>query len=323
MSFHPHKVAPGEISPDQPTVSAPAKTGLSRGDVLRLLAVNLLWALCYPLIVIGLASAPPLHFAALRALLAGVVLLATGFAVRRPLPSSLSAWATLGGIGLATTALGFGGMFTAGGRISPGIATVLANVQPLLAAMIGAAVLSNPLKGRTLLAILIGFAGVSLVAVPGFMSPGPKDWGVGAALVLFAAVGVAAGNVMLKRLAGSIDPWMAMGIQFVLGSIPLFAVSDALEPWGVVAWSGTFLVVLSLLAVFGSALVFLLWFGLLQRNELNRLNIYTFLTPVFALLIGMLSFGERLTGLQWLGALVVVMAAVMAGRKPAVANASM
>lgn len=322
MSFRPEKFSPCLKNSDQPTSTPPAKSALSRGDVLRMLAVTVLWALCYPLIAIGLASAPPLHFAALRALLAGVVLLSIGFATGRRLPSSPGAWAVLGGVGFATTALGFGGMFAAGGRISPGIATVLSNVQPLLAAMLGAVVFSNPLKGRTLGAILIGFVGVSLVAVPGFTSPGSNDWGVGASLVLVAAVGVAAGNVMLKRLAGSIDPWMAMGVQFVLGSIPLFAVSEALEPLGTVAWNGTFLVVLSLLAIFGSALAFLLWFRLLQRYELNRLNTYTFLTPVFALLIGMVSFGERLTDLQWLGALIVVVAAVMASRKTAVSNAS-
>ncbi len=116
---------------------------------------------------------------------------------------------------------------------------------------------------------------------------GFEEGQVGAVWVLLAAAGVAAGNVLLKRLGGSIDPWMAMGVQLVLGSVPLFAASETLEPRGTVVWSGMFLIAPALLAVFGTALASLVWFRLLQGNELNRVNTYTFLTPVFALLIGM------------------------------------
>ena len=53
------------------------------GAAFRLLAVMVLWAACFPLITIGLDLAPHLAFAALRAALAGVCLIALGALCKR------------------------------------------------------------------------------------------------------------------------------------------------------------------------------------------------------------------------------------------------
>lgn len=55
-------------------------------DRVRLILVMFLWALCFPLISIGLTTAPPIYFAALHSLIAGVGLLVPVYALRRPLP---------------------------------------------------------------------------------------------------------------------------------------------------------------------------------------------------------------------------------------------
>jgi hypothetical protein len=60
---------------------------------------------------------------------------------------------------------------TAGDRISPGLATVLSRSQPLLAPMLGAAVLSERLTGRTFGAILVGSAGSSWWRLPALSRP--------------------------------------------------------------------------------------------------------------------------------------------------------
>ena len=49
-----------------------------------------------------------------------------------------------------------------------------------------------------------------------------------------------------------------------------------------------------------------LWYYLLNRTSLNRLNTFTFLTPVFGLFLGGLFFEERLGLVQGLGIVVTV-----------------
>jgi drug/metabolite transporter (DMT)-like permease len=130
-----------------------AKRRLPASTIGGLLLLVLIWAFCFPLIEVGLVSAPDLRFAALRAFLAGVLLVAISWLLRRPFPSGPRTWLKLAGIGLSLTALGFGGMFLAGGRVSPGLATVVANAQPLVAALLGYLVLGEHLRGLRGLAL--------------------------------------------------------------------------------------------------------------------------------------------------------------------------
>ena len=120
-------------------------------DVGLLLFVMLLWALCFPLISIGLSLSSPLYFAALRSLVAGVGLVIPAAVLRRPLPRQLNLWMGILGVGLSYTSAGFAGMFLAGGVVSPGLASVLANMQPLIAAILAFFLLGERLKRRTLM----------------------------------------------------------------------------------------------------------------------------------------------------------------------------
>lgn len=274
----------------------------------RLGLVIFLWALCFPLITVGLTMAPPLTLAALRASVAGAALLLPAVLLRRPWPRGWRVWLTLAGVGISLTAMGFGGMFLAGGQVSPGLATVLANVQPLLAAVLAFFVLGERLGPRRRVGLLLGFAGILLVAAPGFGPGAANSSPLGLAYIGLGAVGVATGNVLLKRLAGQVDLLMATGWQLVLGSIPLGVAARLWEAPQQVTWSLPLLLVLLALGLLGTALAFALWFSLLHRSELNRLNTFTFLTPVFGLIIAATFFDERLQGVE-----IVGMALILAG----------
>jgi drug/metabolite transporter (DMT)-like permease len=274
-----------------------ARRALSPGDLARLALVIILWAVCFPLIAVGLAAAPPLYFGALRAFVAGLGLLLPAALLRRPLPDR-RAWPGLLGAALAATSLGFMGMFLGGGIISPGLATVLANTQPLIAAVLAYAALNERLGRGGVVGLLLGFAGILLIALSGSQGEEATTTPLGVIYVLLGAVGVAGGNVLLKRLAGRVDPLMATGWQLLLGGLPLLLASLAFEAPIRVAWSPPFVAILLALGLLGTALAFVLWFSLLGRAELTRLNSFTFLTPVLALLIGVLFFGERLPPLE-------------------------
>lgn len=59
------------------------------------------------------------------------------------------------------------------------------------------------------------------------------------------------------------------------------------------------------LVVLGSSLAFWLWFEAL-RVELNRANAYTFLVPIFGLMIGAAFFRELLEAVQAAGVILVL-----------------
>ncbi len=277
-----------------------------RTDIAWMVMVALLWAICFPFIVIGLPDAPPLLFAALRAFLAGGLLIFVCMAQRHRGTCQLNPrnLRQLGLIGLSYTALGFGGMFLGAGHLSPGLATVLAGTQPLIAAAIAAIWLGETLKAKGIAGLVTGFLGVALLSWPGY--DGNNDGYLrGITWVLMAAIGTAVGNILLKKEAGgSIAAPMAIQLLFG-GGMLLLASAMAGEHWNV-NWTARFTGSLLILSALATAAMIFLWFGLLARAPLNQLNIFSFLTPVFGLLIGFLFFDERLQFVQALGILIIL-----------------
>lgn len=279
---------------------------MSTGAAFRLVVVMGLWASCFPLITLGLDLAPHLAFAALRAALAGACLLALGAALRRPLPRGWRSWGLIGAVALGATSLGFLGMFHAAEFVSPGLATVLANAQPLFAAILAYSLLGERLGALGKTGLLAGFIGIAVIAWPGLASDDIQGYTLGIAYVVLAAIGVATGNIAIKQLAGRVDPVMAMGLQLLLGAGPLAILSFLTEEVSATSWSADFIVLLVVLSLFGTSLAFWLWFTALEEVELSRANAFTFLVPVFGLAIGAAFFDERLGWTQLAGVIVIV-----------------
>lgn len=110
--------------------------------------------------------------------------------------------------------------------------------------------------------------------------------------MLAGAVGVVVGNVVVKPCR-SPGRAAAMGWQFAVGATPLGLLALATEDPGGIRWSWPFVWSLFVLSLLGTAAVSVLWFYLLQRARLTQLNVFTFLTPIFGLVIGRVFFAEQ------------------------------
>ena len=285
--------------------------------------VMFLWAVCYPLLATGIQFAPHLTFATLRAALAGFVLTAAAIALRRPLPRGTRTWLVIGAIGLGATSLGYLGMFHAAEFVSPGIATVIANTQPLLAAALAASMLNERLGRLGLLGLALGFAGIVLIASPHVVARWQAAYLIGIGYILLAALGITVSNVLIKRISGEVDALMVVGLQLMIGSLPLAAGAWALEDPGRVVWSVEFVGALLSLSLLGSALVYWLWFRVLEEAPLNRANAFSFLIPIFGLTMGALFYGEVPGWPERAGIALAVVGVALVGRdqpQPALAR---
>jgi drug/metabolite transporter (DMT)-like permease len=269
--------------------------------VSKILLAMLLWAACFPLLTIGIAYAPHLAFATLRALLAGLVLVGLALALGRPYPCGLKNWGTLSLIGFGATSLGYFGMFHAAEFVSPGIATVIANSQPLLAAGLASVVLGERLTLRGKIGLSLGFCGIIVIAAPGLLDGVQENYLVGIGYILLAALGITISNVMLKKVAATVDPLMTIGWQFLIGAVPLAIASATMEDPTAIQWSLAFIATLTTLSVFGSALVYVIWLSVLSEVTLNKANAFSFLVPVFGLTIGVLFYDETLSVTAFVG----------------------
>lgn len=280
-------------------------------QTLSIITVMFLWAICFPLIVLGLPHAPHLTFAAMRAFLAGAVLLLPSLIMRRQQPSGIKMWMMLGAIGLGATTMGFFGMFHASEFVSPGIATVIANTQPLMAAVLAAIVLKEHIDGRGKIGLFIAFIGIVLIALPSLFLDAGGDTMRGIGFIILAALGITISNVLIRHIAGRIDALSAMGWQLIIGSFFLTVIAFFTEDMSVVTWNNSFILSLLGLALPGTALAYWLWFRVLGAVELNRANAFSFLVPIFGLVMGVAFYNEYIGPLAAVGIALTVLGIVL------------
>lgn len=257
---------------------------LGRPRPARMLWITAAWGACFVMIRWGLRDAPLLWFAALRALLAGVALLAVAVVQRRPMATGLRTWWLIGLLAVTNASIAFAAMFAGVDGIATGTAAVLANAQPLMILLPAWWFYGERVTVRTAVALVVGFGGLLVVALPG-------GGGSGAWLSILAALAITAGTLLARQLAGT-DIVQAAGWHFVIGGVLLAALAGAVEGVPKIDWTLRFVLSLAFLGLIGTALAFWAWFTETLRCPLGQLTAWTFLTPVFGIAFGVLLTGE-------------------------------
>lgn len=266
------------------------------------------WGSCFVLLDWGLGGRQVLWSMALRALIAGLALsaAATMSRCRRPQPTepmTAWTWSLIGVLALMNVTVAFGAMAAATSGVTTGVASVLANAQPLLVVLPAWAMFGERPRWTEIAGVAIGFGGLLLVAVP-------SGFGSGAGLALLAATGITVGALLARRLGG-VDVMVLGAWQFLLGGTMLVVAAFVLDGAPVISWSARFVIALLALALVSTALPYVLWFTELRRASLTAVVSWTLLVPLVGVALGVLVLGERLTAAEVAGAATVVLALVI------------
>lgn len=250
--------------------------------------ITAVYGACFVAIDLGLRDAPVLWFAALRALVAGAALVAVAGTQRRPAPGNARAWGLIVVLGLVNVTVGFGAMFAGAAGLATGTAAVLSNAQPLLILLPAWWFYGEAVSARTAIALVVGFTGLLVVALPG-------GGGSGAALAILAAVAITSGTLLARRLGG-IDVVVAAGWHLLVGGGALVVLAAAVEGAPVIAWTPRFIATLAFLSLVGTAATTVAWFVEVGRSRLDILSAWTFLTPVFGIILAAVVLGQVPSG---------------------------
>jgi drug/metabolite transporter (DMT)-like permease len=142
---------------------------------------------------------------------------------------------------------------------------------------------------------VLGVLGVAVVFSHQLAIAGGKAL-AGSIAVVLSAIFAAYSNVLVKGHERKLDPAILAGGQMFFGLIPLLLVGIPLEgnPFN---YRWTPLAVLSLLylAVVGSVIAFMLYYWLVHNMDVTKTMLISLVTPVVAVLLGMLVLGEDLS----------------------------
>jgi O-acetylserine/cysteine efflux transporter len=268
-------------------------------DFTLALVVCIVWAGNFLTSAHALQEIPPFLFSALRMIILALLLIA----FLKPPPRAQ--WPRLIAVALLNGALHFGtslwALRMAGDLSSPAI--VMQSYIPM-SVLLAWAILGERFAWRTGSAIALSFAGVLVL---GF-DPLVLDHPASLLMMLFSAFLIALGTVLMRGLSG-IDGVSLQGWTAVIGIVPLLAISAAIEPGSVAAlrdahWSSWGSAVYS--AVFASLIGHTLFFKLVQRHPVVQVMPYLLLTPVFAVALGILAWGDRPGANLWIGGAMVL-----------------
>ena len=282
-------------------MSAPgARGGGLRGrDLVLVLIINIAWAGNFLTSAFALREVPPFLFVALRLAMLAVVL---AWFMKVP---DRRQWPLLIAVALCNGVLHFGLSFwalhLAGDLASPAIA--LQSYVPM-AALLAWWWLGERFGWRTGLAIAISFGGVLVLGFDPIVLDAPMSL----VLMLVAAALLAIGTVLMRQLSG-IGMIDQQGWTAIIGILPLLALSAVFEPggfaslssaswigWGGAAYSGIFA------SLFGHGL----YYVLVQRHPVAQVTPWLLLTPVLAVGLGMLFWGDRPGPRLWIGGAMVL-----------------
>ncbi|HVR82083.1 MAG TPA: DMT family transporter [Luteimonas sp.] len=268
-------------------------------DLALVLIICIVWAVNFLTSAFALREIPPFLFTAVRL---AILALALGAFVKLP---PRGQWSRLIAVALCNGVLHFGLSFwalqLAGNLSSPAI--VMQSYVPM-AALLAWWWLDERFGWRTALAITLSFAGVLVLGFDPLVLQQPASL----VLMLVSALFLAIGTVLMRPLKG-LDMVSQQGWTAIIGVLPLLALSAVFEPNGLAAlraaswigWGGA-----AYAALFASLLGHGLYYVLVQRHPVAQVTPWLLISPILAVLLGIVFWGDR-PGVQlWIGGAMVL-----------------
>jgi drug/metabolite transporter (DMT)-like permease len=311
--------------PAPPARRAPLSTESrtsDRGTDLGLVFLTLVWGVNFAVVKGALEHIPAMAFNGLRFPLASLTVYLI-LRSRGPLPiPERKDWLRLALLGIAGNGV-YQLLFIQGlDRTTAGNTALLLATVP-----VWTAVLSAVLREGTLDRWVLGGIGTTLAGMVLVVTGGGARVGLGAATLtgdllaagaafLWASYTVGSRGLILRYGSVPVTAWTLWSgsvVLVLLGLPELATLSWGAVPivsgWGAVAFAG----------ILALGLSYLLWYRGVHRLGSARTAAYSNLVPVVALLTAWALLGEVPSGLQWIGAVVIIGGIVLArvgGRVP-------
>jgi drug/metabolite transporter (DMT)-like permease len=199
--------------------------------------------------------------------------------------------------------------------IPSGQAAILGFTMPFWGALIAWTFLGQRPGARVLMALAIGGLGVVLLIVNGIDAYAKAP--LGFALGLLAAIGWAAGTVILKRRPIPISPLVLTGWQLLVAATPLLIAAVAFSGGEWFMPSATSIAVIAYITLVPMALGNVAWFAIVGLLPANIAGLSAVMVPVVAMISGAVVHGEPLGPVQWISMLCCAAGVAMALLRPA------
>jgi drug/metabolite transporter (DMT)-like permease len=282
--------------------------------LLAFAIIYFVWGSTFLAIRIGVHEVPPLLFAAMRFLVAGLVLYGWMIARGERSPSRRQ-WMSAVVLALLIFVIDYGLLFWAEQRVPSGIAAVIMATIPVFIALSEILFLrTQRLTVRLAAALLIGIAGVAVLMSRSLNLGGAPIDRSGAMAIILGSLSWSIASVLTRRLPLPSSKVMSSGAQMLAGGVLLTFTAAAFGEFRdfhpSTVSSGAWFSLLYLI-VAGSIIGFTAYVWLIHHESPTKVGTYAYVNPVVAVLLGYLLGGETLGLRTILGTLFVLISVVV------------
>jgi len=261
-----------------------------------LFIVYFVWGSTYLAIRVGIRDGSgfePFWFGGLRVLAAGLILITWGYIRGKKIWPARKDLLVLAASGLLLWIGGNGLVILAERRVDSGLAALIVSITPIWVAIIESIIDKRMPSVRFIIALLIGFGGVSILSYP-VLTSGIRADVMSIVFLLLAALCWSAGLVLQTRKPVNLNRGVSSGYQQLFGGvfyvIIALVVSEKLPAPTTEAW-----IAWGYLVVFGSLLAFTSFVAALQILPTSLVTTYAYVNPVIAVLLGWVILKEPIT----------------------------
>jgi len=281
--------------------------------ILSFFAIYVLWGTTFLAIRVAVEELPPLFAAGMRFFTAGILLYAF-MRVKGAAKPTFFQWRSLTIMALLMFVAEYGPLFWAEKYVASGVVSVLAATLPIITMLLEMIILrQQKMRPMLALAVLIGFAGVAVLLLPG----GSQHIALIPCLAILAgATTWSLGSVLTRSMELPKSRPTTAGAAMMLGGGMLLALSAGfgeMHPFPHISLRA--ILALLYLIVFGSLLAFTAFVWLLAHMPATRVSSHAYVNPIVAVALGYFAAGEVITWRIIAGSVLVLVSVFLILRR--------
>ena len=269
-----------------------------------LVLLSVLWGGAFFFVGVAVVELPPLTVVLARVGIAAAILLAVTLLIGHSLPRTLSAWTPFLVMGLLNNVVPFSFLNAGQTIVSVGLASIINGMTPLFTALVMASFREERLTTHRVVGVMLGVAGVIVISRADAAMVDARLLGIGLCLAATLSYGFAA--LWGRRHLSDVPPLKSATCQLLSSTLVMTVVVAIVDrPWTLPMPSTEVWMALCGLALFGTAIAYVVFFDILTRAGASNVMLVTLLIPVTALLLGNLFLAEPIFVRELAGAATI------------------
>lgn len=272
-----------------------------------------LWGPSFLFIKVAVAEVPPVTLAALRIVLAAVTLYIFLLIRGSRFKKSAAFWKHVAITGFFAQSLPF--ILISWGEIyiDSALASILNGLTPLFTVILANFMIADEkMNLQKITGTVLGFVGLIVLLSPNFTSDiKVSSWGILAITLAAASYGM--GMVYTRIYLKGTPPMHAPASQLLIASIYMIPFALWMDgPLNISALSFNALGSVLILAIFGTAIAYVVYFRIIENTTASFLSMVTYLLPIFGVVLGVTFLDESISVETIIGAICILVGLMIA-----------